>query len=151
MAVGLARYQDKYAKLYRNGVPFVLYEKYSRRDVSLLMNAGKDLSSTMYGMSQLGDDVFIFVTYHKEENTDEEKEYVDGKPDYADEFVDNVIFRWDSQIDKKLDGAYMDKVLNTPRKHLFVQKTDAENNFSIWENLMSWRLMKRKRKIIEAY
>ena len=25
--------------------------------------------------------------------------------------------------------AYMDKVLNTPRKHLFVQKTDAENNF----------------------
>ena len=129
VAVGLARYQDKYAKPYRNGVPFVLYEKYSRRDVSLLMNAGKDLSSTMYGMSQLGDDVFIFVTYHKEENTDEEKEYVDGKPDYADEFVDNVIFRWDSQIDKKLDGAYMDKVLNTPRKHLFVQKTDAENNF----------------------
>ena len=87
------------------------------------------LEATMYGMSQLGDDVFIFVTYHKEENTDEEKEYVDGKPDYADEFVDNVIFRWDSQIDKKLDGAYMDKVLNTPRKHLFVQKTDAENNF----------------------
>ena len=129
VAVGLARYQDKYAKPYRNGVPFVLYEKYSRRDVSLLMNAGKDLSSTMYGMSQLGDDVFIFVTYHKEENTDEEKEYVDGKPDYADEFVDNIIFRWDSQIDKKLDGAYMDKVLNTPRKHLFVQKTDAENNF----------------------
>lgn len=89
----------------------------------------QDLSSTMYGMSQLGDDVFIFVTYHKEENTDEEKQYVDGKPDYADEFVDNVIFRWDSQIDKKLDGAYMNKVLNTPRKHLFVQKTDAENNF----------------------
>ena len=54
VAVGLARYQDKYAKPYRNGVPFVLYEKYSRRDVSLLMNAGKDLSSTMYGMSQLG-------------------------------------------------------------------------------------------------
>ena len=23
----------------------------------------------------------------------------------------------------------MDKVLNTPRKHLFVQKTDSENNF----------------------
>ena len=73
--------------------------------------------------------IIIKITYHKEENTDEEKQYVDGKPDYADEFVDNVIFRWDSQIDKKLDGAYMDKVLNTPRKHLLVQKTDAENNF----------------------
>lgn len=129
IAVGLARYRDKYQKPYRPGNPFVLYEKYSRRDVSLLMKAGKDLSSTMYGMSRIGDDVFIFVTYHKEENTDAAKQYVDGKPDYADEFVDNCIFRWDSQIDKRLGGSYMDKVLNTPRKHLLVQKTDAENNF----------------------
>lgn len=129
VAVGLARYRDKFSKPYKKDVPFVLYEKYSRRDISLLMDAGKDLSSTMYGMSRLGDDVFIFVTYHKTENTDAEKQYVDGKPDYADEFVDNVIFRWDLQIDKKLGGAYMDKVLNTPRKHLLVQKTDAENNF----------------------
>lgn len=129
IAVGLSRYQDKYSKPYKTLRPFVLYEKYSRRDISLLMDAGKDLSSTMYGMSQIGDDVFIFVTYHKEENTDEDKQYVEGKPDYADEFVDNVIFRWDSQIDKKLGGAYMDKVLNSSRKHLLVQKTDAENNF----------------------
>lgn len=148
--VGLARYKDKYSKPYRQKCPFVLYEKYSRRDVSLLMNAGKDLSSTMYGMSQLGDDVFIFVTYHKEENTDEEKQYVDGKPDYADEFVDNVIFRWDSQIDKKLDGAYMNKVLNTPRKHLFVQKTDAENNFFYMGEFDVWMHMRKRRKTIEV-
>lgn len=83
----------------------------------------------MYGMSRLGDDMFIWVTYHKEETTDEEKEYVDGKPDYADEFVDNVIFRWDSQIGRKLGSAYMNKVMTAPRKHLMVQKTDAENNF----------------------
>ena len=70
----------------------------------------------MYGMSQLGEDVFIFVTYHKAENKDEEKEYVDGKPDYADEFVDNVIFRWDSQIDKKLDGAL--EILNLEERTL---------------------------------
>ena len=129
VSVGLARYQAKYANPYRAECPFVLYEKYSRRDVSLLMNVEKDLSSTMYGMARFDDDVFIFVTYHKEENTDEEKEYIDGKPDYADEFIDNIIFRWDSQIDKKLDGAYMEKVLSASRKHLFVQKTDAENNF----------------------
>ena len=127
--VGLSRYQDKYRNSYTKDRPFVLYEKYSRRDVSLLMGVGKDLSSTMYGMWSDGEDVFIFVTYHKEENKDAEKEYVDGKPDYADEFVDNVIFRWDSQIDKKLDGAYMQKVMNSPRKHLMVQKTDLENNF----------------------
>ena len=129
VTVGLARYRDKYCVKYSKESPFVLYEKYSRRDISLLMDAGKDLSSTMYGMAKLGDDVFIFVTYHKEENTDAQKQYVDGKPDYADEFIDNVTFRWDSQIDKRLGGAYMNKVLYTPRKHLLVQKTDAENNF----------------------
>lgn len=129
ISVALARFQDKYAKPYGDGVPFTLYEKYSRRDVSLLINAGKDLSSTMYGMYGDGEDVFLFVTYHKEETTDADKQYVDGKPDYADEFIDNSIFRWDSQIGKKLGGEYMNKVLHTPRKHLFVQKTDKENNF----------------------
>lgn len=126
--VGLSRYSDKYTNTYNNS-PFVLYEKYSRRDVCLLMNSWKDISSTMYGMAAIGDDVFIFVTYHKAENTDENKQYVDGKPDYADEFIDDVTFRWDSQIGHDLNGDYMDKVLNTKRKHLLVQKTDAENDF----------------------
>ena len=36
--VGLARYKDKYTKGKSEDTPFVLYEKYSRRDVSLLMN-----------------------------------------------------------------------------------------------------------------
>lgn len=89
--VGLARYRDKYAHGKVEQTPFVLYEKYSRRDVSLLMNCGKDMSSTMYGMSRIGDDVFIFITYHKEE-AEEGKNYADGKPDYADAFEDNLIF-----------------------------------------------------------
>jgi len=127
--VGLARYEDKYKKPYSIDNPFVLYEKYSRRDICLLMNAGRDMSSTMYGMSRIGDDVFIFVTYHKEENTDESMQYIEGRPDYADEFCDNLIFRWDSQIGSGIGGKYMKKVLEAPNKHLFVQKTDRENNF----------------------
>ncbi len=115
--VGLARYRDKYASGKSEETPFVLYEKYSRRDVSLLMNCGKDMSSTMYGMSRIGDDVFIFVTYHKEE-AEEGKNYADGKPDYADAFEDNLIFKWDSQIGKDNDSPYMKKVLSAPRKHL---------------------------------
>ena len=59
---GLKRYHDKYQSSLKNESPFVLYEKYSRRDVSLLMNCGRDLSSTMYGMKRIDDDVFIFVT-----------------------------------------------------------------------------------------
>ena len=126
--VGLARYRDKYAHGKVEQTPFVLYEKYSRRDVSLLMNCGKDLSSTMYGMSRIGDDVFIFITYHKEE-AEEGKNYADGKPDYADAFEDNLIFKWDSQIGKDNSSPYMQKVLTAPRTHLLVKKSDAESSF----------------------
>lgn len=119
--------QNEY-KTYLRQTPFVLYEKYSRRDVSLLMNCGKDMSSTMYGMSRIGDDVFIFITYHKEE-AEEGKNYADGKPDYADAFEDNLIFKWDSQIGKDNSSPYMQKVLTAPRKHLLVKKSDAESSF----------------------
>ena len=127
--VGLRRYKDKFAVGQTQDNPFVLYEKYSRRDVSLLMNCGKDLSSTMYGMKRIGDNVFIFVTYHKETSADKEKNYVDGKPDYADVFEDNMIFRWDSQIGRGIDSSYMEEVSTAPRKHLLVKKSDAEANF----------------------
>ena len=127
--VGLRRYKDKFAVGQTQDNPFVLYEKYSRRDVSLLMNCGKDLSSTMYGMKRIGDNVFIFVTYHKETSADKEKNYVDGKPDYADVFEDNMIFRWDSQIGRGIDSSYMEEVSTAPRKHLLVKKSDAETNF----------------------
>ena len=86
------------------------------------------MSSTMYGMSRIKDDVFIFITYHKEE-AEEGKNYADGKPDYADAFEDNLIFRWDSQIGKGNSSPYMQKVCTAPRKHLLVKKSDAETSF----------------------
>lgn len=125
--VGLRRNKDKYKAVIKKDNPFVLYEKYSRRDVCLLTNYGKDISSTMYGMKRIEKDVFIFVTYHKE--SAEDTNYVAGKPDYADHFEDNLIFRWDSQIGKGLDSSYMNDVVNAERKHLFVKKSDAETNF----------------------
>ena len=127
--VGLRRYHEKYDVGRTEEYPFVLYEKYSRRDVSLLMNCGKDLSSTMYGMKRIGDDVFIFVTYHKVGSADEDKNYADGKPDYADSFEDNVIFRWDSQIGRGVNSSYITDVCTAPKKHLLVKKSDAETNF----------------------
>jgi superfamily II DNA or RNA helicase/HKD family nuclease len=126
--VGLAKYEEKHACGANDKNSFVLYEKYSRRDISLLMHCGRDLSSTMYGMKKIGDDVFIFVTYHKEES-DDDKNYVDGKPDYADSFEDNLIFKWDSQIGKGRDSSYMADVTSAKRKHLLVKKSDAEINF----------------------
>lgn len=126
--VGLKRYADKYEAGVTEKSPFVIYEKYSRRDVSLLMNCGKDLSSTMYGMKRIGDDTFIFVTYYKEESTDD-KNYIDGKPDYADTFEDNMIFLWDSQMGRGTESSYVADVVQAKRKHLFVKKSDAETGF----------------------
>lgn len=127
VTVGLRRYKEKYADSAGQETPFVLYEKYSRRDVSLLMNCGRDLSSTMYGMKRINDDVFIFVTYHKESTDDQE--YVDGKPDYADAFEDNMIFKWDSQMGRGIDSSYVSDVVEAKRKHLLVKKSDAETSF----------------------
>ena len=126
--VGLRRYKEKYIKNFSEDIPFVLYEKYSRRDVSLLMNCGKDLSAIMYGMKKIGDDVFIFVTYHKEESSDD-KQYIDGKPDYADAFEDNMIFNWDTQIGRGVNSTYVTDVVSAKRRHLLIKKSDAETNF----------------------
>ena len=127
--VGLRRYQDKFGKNLATDGPFVLYEKYSRRDVSLLMNCGRDLSSIMYGMKRIGDDVFIFITYHKVGAESDELQYAEGKPDYADAFTDSMIFRWDSQIGKGPESSYMQDVMGAKRKHLLVKKSDAETSF----------------------
>lgn len=97
--------------------------------LSLLMNCGRDLSSIMYGMKRIGDDVFIFITYHKVGAESEELQYAEGKPDYADAFTDSMIFRWDSQIGKGPESSYMQDVMGAKRKHLMVKKSDAETSF----------------------
>lgn len=111
--------------------PFILYEKYSRRDVCYLMNMERDFSSTMYGMyaDAMGENVYIFVTYHKIGTDDEKKNYAEGKPDYADRFESDDEFHWDSQIGKGIESPYMKKVRNAKKKHLFVKKSDNETSF----------------------
>ena len=55
--------------------------------------------------------------------------YIEGKPDYPDEFEDNTIFKWNSKIGMDTKSSYMQDVLTASRKHLFVKKSDAESNF----------------------
>ena len=122
--VGISRYKENY----HTENKLRLYQKYSRRDVCLLMNSERDLSSTMYGMKKIEDDVFLFVTYHKQEADDGEL-YLEGKPDYADAFEDSSIFLWDSQIGRGIDSGYVKDVTDSKRKHLLVKKSDAETSF----------------------
>lgn len=127
--VGKERYREKYLHSSSDDGRFVLYEKYSRRDVSLLINEEMDRSSVMYGKHRKDDDVFLFVTYHKATSEDAEKEYLSGKPDYTDRFENNSIFLWDSQIGKGPTSSYMADVNGAKRKHLLVKKSDAESSF----------------------
>lgn len=127
--VGKERYREKYLPSSSDDSRFVLYEKYSRRDISLIINEEKDISSVMYGKYRSGDDVFLFVTYHKQTSEDATKEYLSGKPDYSDRFENNSIFLWDSQIGKGPESGYMRDVISAGKKHLLVKKSDAETSF----------------------
>ena len=79
-------------------------------------------------MKRIENDVFIFITYHKEESQDE-KNYVDGKPDYEDIFESNQIFSWDTQLGKGVNSSYSQNVITAPRKHLMIQKRDSQIKF----------------------
>jgi len=98
-----------------------MYEKYSRRDVCQLLNHIKDDASTMYGMKQLNKNTCIFVTYHKADGING-AEYLDGKPNYSDSFMDSQTFMWNSKIGNGPESKYMKEFTSGETKRLFVKK-----------------------------
>ena len=104
---------------------FIMYEKYSRRDVCQLLNHIKDEASTMYGMKQLNKNTCIFVTYHKADGING-AEYLDGKPNYSDSFMDSQTFMWNSKIGNGPESKYMKEFTSGETKRLFVKKSDGE-------------------------
>lgn len=104
---------------------FIMYEKYSRRDVCQLLNHIKDDASTMYGMKQLNKNTCIFVTYHKADGING-AEYFDGKPNYSDSFMDSQTFMWNSKIGNGPESKYMKEFTSGETKRLFVKKSDGE-------------------------
>lgn len=104
---------------------FIMYEKYSRRDVCQLLNHIKDDASTMYGMKQLNKNTCIFVTYHKADGING-AEYLDGKPNYSDSFMDSQTFMWNSKIGNGPESKYMKEFTSGETKRLFVKKSDGE-------------------------
>lgn len=104
---------------------FIMYEKYSRRDVCQLLNHVKDDASTMYGMKQLTINTCIFVTYHKADGING-AEYLNGKPNYSDSFIDSQTFMWNSKIGNGPESKYMNEFTSGDIKRLFIKKSDGE-------------------------
>jgi superfamily II DNA or RNA helicase len=110
---------------------FLLYQKYSRKDVCRILNWEKDEHSTMYGYivrhTAWNSTCPIFVNYHKEEG-------ITSTTKYQDRFVNNHEFEWMSRSRRTLESKEIVEIKNYKasadrlnlRLPLFVKKHNDE-------------------------
>jgi superfamily II DNA or RNA helicase/phage repressor protein C with HTH and peptisase S24 domain len=108
---------------WQNG--FVLYRKYSRKDVFRILNVAENPVAQNVGGYLVSPDnkhCPIFVNYHKEEHISESTKY-------EDEFVNNKEFDWMSKSNRTLNSNDVQSILghNGPiRLPLFIKKNNDE-------------------------
>ena len=108
---------------YING--FLLYQKYSRKDVCRILNWEKDEASTVYGYRIKNNTCPIFVTYNKNEQISESTKY-------EDQFINNQQFSWMTRSRVKMDSKEIIELQNYEnlglRILLFIKKSDSEGS-----------------------
>jgi len=108
---------------WQNG--FVLYRKYSRKDVFRILNVPENpVAQNVGGYLVSSDNAHcpIFVNYHKEEHISESTKY-------EDEFVNNREFDWMSKSNRKIDSKDVQSILGKNgviRLPLFIKKNNDE-------------------------
>ena len=111
------------AEKWQNG--FVLYRKYSRKDVFRILNVKENPVAQNVGGYLVSPDNShcpIFVNYHKEDDISESTKY-------EDEFVNNREFDWMSKSNRTLSSNDVQSILghNGPiRLPLFIKKNNDE-------------------------
>jgi len=111
--------KDKYV----NG--FMLYSKYSRKDVFRILNwSSNPLAQNVGGyiISKDKSNCPIFVNYHKEES-------ISSATKYEDHFVNNYVFAWMSKNKRKLTSPDVMAIKNYRsglRIPLFIKKSNDE-------------------------
>lgn len=112
-------------KRYQSDKPLTLYEKYTRKDASKLLNWHQDESSTIYGYKPKHNTCPIFVTYHKDDD-------VEASVDYEDEFKSPEIFKWYTRSNRTLKSGEVQKIIKAEEDnldiHIFVKKDDDEGS-----------------------
>ncbi len=103
---------------------FLLFHKYSRKDICRILNWEKNEESTMYGYSIKYNTCPIFVNYHKEDN-------IASSTKFEDKFLNNNHFQWFSKPRRNLES----KDVSAIRSHqdilklsLFVKKSNGEGS-----------------------
>ncbi|MEA4987296.1 MAG: DEAD/DEAH box helicase [Anaerovorax sp.] len=108
---------------YREG--FLLYEKYSRKDVCRILNWEKNEESTIYGYRIKYNTCPIFVTYHKENDISESTKY-------EDTFINPYYFSWMTRNRVTLKStevkAIQEHEKSGLRISLFIKKSDGEGS-----------------------
>ena len=104
---------------------FVLYRKYSRKDVFRILNwQSNPLAQNVggYMISANKDNCPIFVNYHKDDSISSSTKYEDG-------FINNAVFEWMSKSKRNLNSPDVVAILNTKsclRLPLFIKKNNDE-------------------------
>ncbi len=104
---------------------FILYRKYSRKDVFRILNwKSNPLAQNVGGyiISTDKSNCPIFVNYHKEENISSTTKYEDG-------FINNSEFEWMSKSKRSLNSPDVQSIINYKnglRIPLFIKKSNDE-------------------------
>lgn len=105
---------------------FILYRKYSRKDVFRLLNwNGNPVAQNVggYMISSDGSNCAIFVNYHKSESISETTKYDDG-------FINQTEFKWMSKSNRNINSKDVQQIINANvtkmRLPLFVKKHNDE-------------------------
>lgn len=112
---------------WRNG--FILYQKYSRKDVFRILNVSENPVAQNVGGYLVSSDNShcpIFVNYHKDDSISESTKY-------EDEFVNNIEFDWMSKSNRKIDSKDVQSILGKKSKikirlPLFIKKSNDESS-----------------------
>lgn len=108
---------------WKNG--FVLYRKYSRKDVFRILNVAQNPVGLNVGGYLVSSDITncpIFVNYHKEDHISESTKY-------QDEFINYKEFDWMSKSNRKIDSVEVQSILGvygSIRLPLFIKKNNDE-------------------------
>ncbi len=106
---------------FRDG--FMLYEKYSRKDVCRILGWDKNEESTMYGYRIKYNTCPVFVTYHKNDD-------ISGSTKYEDSFINPNCFSWMTRNRVTLEHKEVEAIREYKRSGLrmllFVKKSDGE-------------------------
>jgi len=101
---------------------FTLYEKYTRKDASRLLNWPTDEKGTIFGYKIAHQSCPIFITY--------DKDTLDEDNQYADEFLSPQWLKWYTRAGQTLKGKDVQNICRLQKEggklSVFVKKNDDE-------------------------